>query len=222
MSVQSNMEKILRWLYEKDKENSEMWYKGPTVQEYLQIRIQDMNDAVTILYENGFIDRMNWLGTAPYSFGQIRINPRGKYEFEKKDSISEGSVRDARKKLLFFSYSVKDREKVGEICDILVDNYNFNVFKAHDTIKVTQEWRGEIKDNLDNCDGLVAYITRDFRVSTWTFQECGWAAGRGIPIYSLFIMKKIPGGFIEERQGTRISYETDPKAIAQKIDDAFH
>lgn len=132
-----------------------------------------------------------------------------------------GVERAREKKLLFFSYSSKDSIKVGELCDILVREYDYEIFRAHDTIKVTQEWRAEIKENLANCDGLVAYITRNFRGSEWTYQECGWVAGRGVPIYSLFIMKKIPEGFIEERQGTRITEKTDVKEIARKIDEVF-
>lgn len=221
MTLQNNMDRLLRWLYEKDKEDSEIWLQGPEIQDNLQLRIPEINDALDLLYDNGLIDRMSWMGTAPYNFGQIRINPQGKYEVESVNSKKDLPVFDARKKLLFFSYSTKDRVKVGEICDILTGDYNFDVFKAHDTIRVTQEWRTEIKENLDNCDGLVAYITRNFRSSEWTYQECGWVAGRGIPIYSLFIMKKIPSGFIEERQGTRILDSTEPKEIAQQINGAF-
>ena len=125
------------------------------------------------------------------------------------------------KKLLFFSYSSEDKKKVGKICDILEKDFNYNVFKAHETIKVAREWRDKIKENLDNCDGLVAYITRKFRGSEWTYQECGWVACRGIPIYPLLIMKKIPDGFIEERQGSRITEETDAREIATKINEAF-
>lgn len=221
MTIEGNMDKILRWLYEKDKEDPEKWYNGPILQENLRLRAQDMNDAVDVLWENDLITRINWMGTSPYRFGQIRINPHGKYEIEKQKSVGEEIIRDAKKKLLFFSYSVKDKGKVGEICDILVKDHNFDVFRAHDTIKVTHEWRARIKESLNKCDGLVAYVTRKFRGSEWTFQECGWVACRGVPIYSLFIMKKIPRGFIEELQGSRISHKTDPKEIAQKISDAF-
>lgn len=221
MTLQNNMDRLLQWFYEKDKENSERWIQGPEIQEDLKLSITDMNDVIDLLYNNGLVDRMSWMGTAPYRFGQIRINAQGKLEVERVNSTKNLPVLDTRKKLLFFSYSTKDRAKVGEICDILTGDYNFDVFKAHDTIRVTQEWRTEIKENLDNCDGLVAYITRNFRSSEWTYQECGWVAGRGIPIYSLFVMKKIPGGFIEERQGTRILDATEPKEIAQQINGAF-
>jgi hypothetical protein len=138
------------------------------------------------------------------------------YEDSQVFKPATGAERAHEKKLLFFSYSSKDSKKIGEICDILTKEYNYDLFRAHDTIKVTREWRDEIKKNLANCDGLVAYITRHFRRSEWTYQECGWIAGRDIPIYSLFIIKKIPDGFIEERQRTRINEKMNAKEVAKK------
>lgn len=221
MSIKNNKDVLLRWLNIRDTESYEVWSTGPEIQEETQLRVEDLNDAVEILYEEGLITRINALGTSPYNFAQIRINPRGKYEVQSEDSNGLEPIQDARKKLLFFSYSSKDRQKVGKICDILVEQYNIDVFRAHDTIEVTHDWRERIKENLDKCDGLVAYVTRNFRNSEWTYQECGWVAGRGIPIYSLFIMKKLPNGFLEELQGTRITHHSDPSEIAHKIGEVF-
>lgn len=200
---------------------------GPELLHILQRNTKDYKlksyaiaDAVAILREKRYVEVNTATDSVSreYGFDEVWITPIGrKYQKEGKGSLS----RTRGKKLLFFSYSSKDSKKVGEICDILEKNYNYDCFKAHDTIKVTQEWRAKIKENLDNCDGLVAYITRNFRGSEWAYQECGWVAGRKVQIYSLFIMKKIPAGFIEERQGTRISDKTDAKEIAQKINEVF-
>jgi len=208
---------------------------GPALLSILKERTKDytlqpnnVKDAVAILREGRAV-RVNTAMdplSREYGFNVVWITPLGR-NYLKARKVSQafdsatGAERARGKKLLFFSYSSKDSKKVGEICDILEKGYNYDVFKAHDTIKVTQEWRAKIKENLDNCDGLVAYITRNFRGSEWTYQECGWVAGRKVPIYPLFIMKKIPDGFIEERQGTRISDKTDAKVIAQKINETF-
>lgn len=215
MPVKTNMIKLLRWLFRKDNAKPELWYNGPAIQEKLKIRTPELNDAVELLTDEDFITRMNWMGTAPYIFGQIRINARGKNFLETRD------FDEASRKLLFFSYSTKDKESVGLICAALEDEYNFKVFRAHDNIKITDDWRERIKENLNNCDGLIAYISRSFRGSEWTYQECGWIAARGKPIFSLFIMKKIPGGFIEEKQGMRITEEMDHYSVAQRINDVF-
>lgn len=195
---------------------------------YNKIQSYEIKDTVAILREANYVkvfQTVHFLAE-DYGFDQVWITPLGRNYLKSRNvsqalKPSEGTERKSGKKLIFFSYSSKDSKKVGEICEILEKDYNYDVFKAHETIKVTQEWRAKIKENLDNCDGLVAYITRNFRGSEWTYQECGWVAGRRKPIYSLFIMKKIPDGFLEEMQGTRISYKTDVKEIARKINDAF-
>lgn len=192
------------------------------------IQSYEIKDAVAILREENYVDAFIGMGPLPgeYGFYNVWITPLGRNYLKRRNvsqtlKLSESADRKNEKKLIFFSYSSKDNKKVGEICEILEKDYKFNVFKAHETIKVTQEWRTKIKENLDNCDGLVAYITRNFRGSEWTYQECGWVAGRHKPIYSLFLMKKIPDGFLEEMQGTRIGYKTDEKEIARKINEAF-
>ena len=192
------------------------------------IQSYEIKDTVAILKKETYVDvcpAMDPLAEE-YGFNKVCITPFGRNYLKRRNvsqtiKLSEGTERKSGKKLIFFSYSSKDNKKVGEICEILEKDYKFDVFKAHETIKVTQEWRAKIKENLDNCDGLVAYITRNFRGSEWTYQECGWVAGRHKPIYSLFIMKKIPDGFLEETQGTRINYKTNEKEIARKINEAF-
>ena len=51
MSLERNMNKLLRGLYERDKDDSELWCTGPEIQENLRLSIPDMNDAVSILSE---------------------------------------------------------------------------------------------------------------------------------------------------------------------------
>jgi len=125
-------------------------------------------------------------------------------------------------KLIFFSYSSKERNIIGEIADRLQSNYGYEVFRAHDreSIDNDEDWRIKIKENLEKCDGLVAYVTLKFRRSAWTQQEVGWVMARDIPIYSLFSMKKIPG-FLEAKQGTRIKGPMDYDKISNDIHDFF-
>ena len=138
------------------------------------------------------------------------------------DEYYEGynKVKKGKKRLLFFSYSSKNQGIVGKISKILEAEYNYSVFKAHDkrSIDIDEKWRAEIQHNLEICDGLIAYVTRFFRFSAWTHQECGWAMAREIPIYSLLEMKSIPG-FLEEKQGVRITHPIDYVKVASDIHD---
>jgi len=206
IEVDPNAVLILKILDERPRHVEKI--NGPELLSILKERTRDntlqpydIKDAVAILREVRAVrvfTSMNAL-TREYGFDVVWITPFGR-NYLKGRKVSQAfkpakvAERARGKTLLFFSYSSKDSKKVGEICNILEKDYNYDCFKAHDTIKVTQVWRAKIKENLDNCDGLVAYITRNFRGSEWTYQECGWVAGRKVPIYSFFIMKKYQRG----------------------------
>ena len=122
--------------------------------------------------------------------------------------------------LLFFSYSSKDRKIVGKISDSLELQFNYHVFRAHDTIKISRNWREEIKRNLDECSGLVAYVTEDFIMSPWTNQECGWALSRGITVYPIYRTSNKPG-LLEEIQGHVIGRRIHVESTVKRINDTF-
>ena len=85
-------------------------------------------------------------------FGHILSNIWNEfYEGYKSDRINKG-------KLIFFSYSSKERKIVGEIIDRLESRCGYEVFRAHDkeSIDNDEDWRNKIKENLENCDGLIA------------------------------------------------------------------
>jgi len=48
-----------------------------------------INDAVSILLENGFVEWQQTLGTAPYIFREVGITPRGRYELERIEKTED-------------------------------------------------------------------------------------------------------------------------------------
>ena len=57
--------------------------RGKVVSEKTNLTPAQVNDAATILNESGLIEWRQWLGTAPYVFGEIGITSRGRYEHER-------------------------------------------------------------------------------------------------------------------------------------------
>jgi len=47
----------------------------------------EINDAVTLLVQAGLAEWIRIPGTAPYTFSAVKITPRGKYEYERTESI---------------------------------------------------------------------------------------------------------------------------------------
>jgi len=94
--IEENAAKILMVLVEKGIEEAE----GEQIKQIVGLNPEDINDAVAYLEDLGAIDVLKWLGTAPYRFGAVTVNSRGKYLYqEMKKKISEAGKREERKLL---------------------------------------------------------------------------------------------------------------------------
>jgi hypothetical protein len=100
------------------------------------------------------------------------------------------SHRDAHKKLAF------------SLAEAL-EPYGISCFVAHDTIQATKEWRREILNGLETMEAMLVFLTDDFRDSSFTNQEVGFALGRNVPILSLKLGFTDPPGFISHEQALK-------------------
>ncbi|MCW4048937.1 MAG: toll/interleukin-1 receptor domain-containing protein [Candidatus Bathyarchaeota archaeon] len=162
--------------------------------------------------ENYIKDIENLLSGKDYSFNEQNLDVYTDYLSLKKSPQNSN--------LIFMSYANKDKKDVGKLCDILEEKYNYRVFRAHDTIDIGEEWKDEIIQRLDECIGLVAWVTKNFRMRAWPHQECGYAIAKNVPIYPILMMKKIPG-ILEYIQGLPVSTPLDFDLIAEEINKTF-
>ena len=108
---------------------------------------------------------------------------------------------------IFFSYSTENRKEVGRINRNL-EGEVFKGFLAHEDINPSREWQDEIHRNLRECDVFIPYITKKFKESKWTDQECGIAYAHSKLIIPLEV-ELAPYGFINKYQ----SLKFDPEYI---------
>jgi len=88
-SIQENAASILSTLA---NESPEVEISGPKLQELTELTPAEINDAVTILEESGYVELFRYMGTAPFDFGEIVLRPRGRYEYERmteKKAVSQ-------------------------------------------------------------------------------------------------------------------------------------
>lgn len=111
-------------------------------------------------------------------------------EFVKKNIFIGKTLR------LFLSYSHKDNRIAGAIKEAF-NHYGMEAFLAHEDIRVGQEWRNTILNNLKQFDVLVAVISKNFPDSNWTDQEVGFAICQGKTIVPVSIDGQMPYGFLE-------------------------
>lgn len=100
---------------------------------------------------------------------------------------------------LFISHKAEEKVAAANL-KLALASLGIEAFVAHEDIKVTNEWGGEIECNLAQCDAFVYLPSSASNASDWCQQEVGWALGRGIPILAL-CFDKAPAAFLGRRQG---------------------
>ncbi len=138
--------------------------------------------------------------TAPGSAGRIAAPPE--------------NWKDERFLRLFISHISVEKEKATRLKECLA-SYGISGFVAHEDIHPTLEWQREIERGLATMEAFVPILTKGFRNSLWTQQECGWAAARGVKIISLR-MGEDPPGFLSREQALSRG-RRDAVAIAGEI-----
>lgn len=98
----------------------------------------------------------------------------------------------------FISYSAKEKKLAGAFSDKLKE-MGFDVFLAHEDIQPSKEWVNEILDNLNKSDIFLPIITKNFKLSNWTDQECGIAYVKNIKVIPVRVQLE-PYGFIGKYQ----------------------
>ena len=105
----------------------------------------------------------------------------------------------------FISYSTKDKLVAAEVKRALSD-FGVDSFLAHDDLRVSEEWKKRILEELANCDIFVALLSKAFRTSHWASQETGIAfARKTVLIIPISIDRTMPFGFLSDIEGKKIT-----------------
>lgn len=99
-SVENSIQRLLQTLASVERDDTgEAWVSGRQLQENTDLSPAEINDAATILRERGLVEWRQYLGTAPFIFGQLTITPRGRYELslmEEQELRARTRPSDAR------------------------------------------------------------------------------------------------------------------------------
>lgn len=104
----------------------------------------------------------------------------------------------------FISYSTTDKQIAGQVKNVL-NEHRVDAFLAHEDIKVSQEWKDRIIQELNHADIFIPLLSAAFKESDWASQEIGLAFARGDVLFiPLSVDGTVPFGFISHIQGKRI------------------
>lgn len=82
-TIEQNATRVLAFLYEQPRDLNHGQFGGPDIAKGVGLEADEVNDAVTILEENGYVEWMRTLGTAPFEFHSAAITPRGRFELQR-------------------------------------------------------------------------------------------------------------------------------------------
>lgn len=103
----------------------------------------------------------------------------------------------------FISYSHHDRAQGARVKREL-EWLGVECFLAHDDIRVSEEWKARIVEELSQSNILISLLSESFKASDWTSQEVGYMVSKSnVLIIPLLLDDTIPYGFISHLQGHR-------------------
>jgi len=82
-TIKENAGIILTTLYTESKKPTQLEIDGERIQNLTKLEPDQINDAVAILRDNGYVEWQQFMGTAPFEFSYVEITPRGKAEYER-------------------------------------------------------------------------------------------------------------------------------------------
>lgn len=66
---------------------------GPTITEITGLEAHDVNDAVTLLHDSGYVEWVQYLETVDYDFAQVWVTPAGRMEGERLSEVFAEPLR---------------------------------------------------------------------------------------------------------------------------------
>jgi len=115
-------------------------------------------------------------------------------------TTSNGTTRPVQRRA-FVSYSVERKHDGGAVKACLIE-FGYECFLAHDDLRVSEEWKQRILQELGEADVFVALLSKEFMESKWCGQELGYIVSRPeVLVIPLSLDGTMPYGFIDHLQG---------------------
>ncbi|MGA9350453.1 MAG: hypothetical protein WBW48_16850 [Anaerolineae bacterium] len=161
MTIEEDAGIVLQALEDAPRDSlGRAFMNGHQIQAATDLEPAQINDAIAILEEAGLITLHNWMGTAPYLFGEAALTSRGRYELERARLVQEDHVEAAptisRPPLPVgspYGFTDEDWEYVAErrsLSDVIsvVMGYQFES-EHYETATLVENIRASFEDAVD-------------------------------------------------------------------------
>ena len=159
--IKENAVKILTTLIEREVKEAQ----GKQIEQMTGLSPEDINDAVDYLEDLGSVEVIKWLGTAPYNFGAITVNSRGRYLYHEIKKRTDEVEKE--KKLL----PERPVNPVGSPYGFTDDDWEFVSLRREDRSTLNVVFGLQYKSEYYNTDQLISNIKKYFQKAVETYSE---------------------------------------------------
>ena len=153
--VEENAVKILTTLIEKNVKQAQ----GKQIEQIIGLSPEDINDAVDYLVDLGSVEVIRGLGTAPYTFGAIMVNSRGKFLYHEMKKRTDEVEKEKEKKLL----PERPVNPVGSPFGFTDDDWEFVSLRREDRSTLNVVFGLQYESEYYNTDQLISNIKNYFQ-----------------------------------------------------------
>jgi len=162
--------------------NGDGWMTGNQLQEATNLSPAQINDAITILKQQGFVDVRETYGTDPFDFNIVTLNARGRLEFERRKSQeilkAPHSKENHKEWDLFVCHATEDKEEVVRPLVRALVNVGFNVWYDEFTLTIGDSLRRSIDKALSQSKYGLVILSKNFFAKNWPQTELDGLAAR--------------------------------------------
>jgi len=175
--------KLLVTLGKAPRESTgEAWITGKQLQEATNLSPREINDAIRVLEEQGYVDALETYGTVPFEFNCVSINARGRIEFERRMSqITQKSTQvkeDNKEWELFICHASEDKEAIVRPLANALVKAGFTVWYDEFTLTIGDNLRRSIDKGLAQSKYGLVILSQNFFKKNWPQTELDGLAAR--------------------------------------------
>ena len=169
-TIDNNIKYILEIINEQPTdENGQVILNGQQIKDLTGLTPSEINDAIAILVENGFVETFNALGTHPYTFYSIKLTPKGKFAYQlrnKEKNQPENSKKVDTKETFY-----RPIDPVGSPYGFTEDDWEEVYIKQHNNSIIYVVFGFQFESNFYNTETLKINIKTMFEESVQEYKK---------------------------------------------------
>ena len=181
--IEETISKVFKALAEAPRDTSgAAWMTGNQLQEVTNLSPMEINDAASILGQQGYVEVGETYGVAPFDFNVLTLNAEGRLEFERRRSQEVPKTEQVKEIHgewdLFICHASEDKEEVVRpLAEALIDA-GFEVWYDEFTLTIGDSLRRSIDKGLAQSKFGLAVLSPDFFKKEWPQRELDGLAAR--------------------------------------------